>query len=80
MAKAPIHEEITAKGALVPLPSRQRWVRLTRRDKLFILWCKSQGVSMLTAAKRLPTSPDTVLAYIERVRLDPRIALNLGLW
>lgn len=80
MAKAQIHEEITASGALGPLGHRRKGVQLTRRDKLYILWCKSQGISKLDTSKRLPAAANTVHGYLERVFRDPRIALNLGLY
>ena len=80
MAKAQIFEEITASGPLGPLGHRRKGVQLTRLDKLYILWCKSQGISKLDTSKRLPAARATVSAYIERVFRDPRIALNLGLY
>ena len=80
MARAQIYEEITASGALGPLGHRRKGVLFTRLDKLFILWCRYQGVSQLDISKRLPAAPNTVLAYIERVRRDPRVALALGLY
>ena len=80
MAKTRVYEEITSSGPLGPLGHRRKGVQLTRLDKLFILWCKSQGVSKLDTSKRLPAAWNTVHAYLERVFRDPRIALSLGLY
>ena len=80
MARAQIYEEITASGALGPLGHRRKGVQLTRLDKLFILWCRYQGISKLDISKRLPAAANTVNSYIERVRIDPRVALDLGLY
>ncbi len=80
VAKTRIYEEITASGPLGPPGHRRKGVQLTRLDKLFILWCKSQGVSKLDMSKRLPAARNTVHAYLERVFMDPRIALDLGMY
>ena len=80
MAKTRVYEEITSSGPLGPLGHRRKGVQLTRLDKLFILWCKSQGISKLDMSKRLPAARNTVHAYLERVFRDPWIALDLGLY
>ncbi len=80
MLKSQVYEDITAGAAFGPLGHRRKGVRLNRRDKLFILWGRSQGVSQLEISKRLPASWNTVHAYIDRVRRDPRVALDLGLY
>ena len=80
MARTQVYEEITARAALGPLGHRRKGVHLTRLDKLFILWCRYEGISKLDIAKRLPAARNTVNSYIERVRIDPRVALDLGLY
>lgn len=77
MAKALVYEEITA-GA--PIGHRPKGMRLTSRDKVFILWSRYEELSMRAIAERLPAARSTVNAYLTRVRRSPRIALELPLY
>ena len=77
MTKTQIYREITAR---MPLGHRQKGVRLTSRDKIFILWCRSEGLAMSTISERLPAARSTVNAYLTRVRRSPRIALERGIY
>ena len=76
MAKRLVYEEITA-GA--PIGHRPKGMRLTIRDKVFILWCRYEELSMRTISGLLPAARSTVNAYLTRVRRSPRMALELPL-
>ena len=76
MTKTQVHREMAA-GA--PLGNRPKGMRLTSRDKVFILWCRYEELSMRAIAERLPAARSTVNASLTRVRRNPRIALELGL-
>ena len=75
--KTQVYKEMTAG---MPLGHRQKGVRLTSRDKIFILWCRYQELSMRTISERLPAASSTVNAYLTSVRRSPRIALELPLY
>ena len=75
--KTQVYREMTAG---MPLGHRQKGVRLTSRDKIFILWCRYQELSMRTISQRLPAASSTVNAYLTSVRRSPRIALELPLY
>ena len=77
MAKTLVYEQITA-GA--PIGHRPKGMRLTIRDKVFILWGRYEELSMRAIAERLPAARGTVNAYLTRVRRSPRIALELPLY
>ena len=72
-----VYEEITV-GA--PIGHRPKGMRLTSRDKVFILWGRYEELSMRAIAERLPAALGTVNAYLTRVRTSPRIALELPLY
>ena len=77
MAQTLVYEEITA-GA--PIGHRPKGMRLTSRDKVFILWGRFEELSMRAIAERLPAARSTVNAYLTRVRRSPRVALELRLF
>ena len=77
MAKLQIYREITAR---MPLGHHEKGACLTSRDKIFILWCTYQELSMRAISERLPGARSTVSIYLGRVRRSPRMALELPLY
>ena len=72
-----VYREMTAG---TPLGHRKKGMRLTSRDKMFVLWGRYQELSMLAISERLPAARSTVQSYVTRVRRSPRIALELPLY
>ena len=77
MVNTQVYREITTR---MPLGHRQKGMRLTSRDKIFILWCRFQELSVLAIAERLPAARSTIRSYLTVVRRNPRIALEPGLF
>lgn len=52
--------------------------KLTKEDLLFIIWCRSLGLSSAATSKRVKCNVSTVLKYIKQVFRQPYLVFDLA--